>query len=212
VNMRRTFGSIIMYLMGLVLYLTHFTMTMDAFKSLSRGRLRWSFEDAVVKQRAGANNIRELTNDIFFTRWIHSQKGTQKRSFVLNAEVLEFGGAEEDGDDEDTRTDEEKGATHGYEGNFKVGDIVRVVVSTKIYSVKQHRENGFDPKGLVGKVSGLALYGRKQKSLCSAITPVKVTFIAAEQAPERSLGDVGKFTLHFSGKELELISQALVKE
>ena len=33
---------------------------------------------------------------------------------------------EDDSDASDTRTDEEKGLTHGYEGDFKVGDVVKV--------------------------------------------------------------------------------------
>ena len=45
----------------------------------------------------------------------------------LNGQMLEFDFEDEDQDDpNDTRTDEEKGLTHGYEGDFKVGDVVKV--------------------------------------------------------------------------------------
>lgn len=43
------------------------------------------------------------------------------------AQITEFDFEDEDdGDASDMRTDEEKGLTHGYEGDFKVGDVVKV--------------------------------------------------------------------------------------
>lgn len=65
----------------------------------------------------------------------------QNRAFVRNnnivksgqscclygAQITEFEYEDEDvGDASDTRTDEEKGLTHGYEGDFKIGDVVKV--------------------------------------------------------------------------------------
>lgn len=53
----------------------------------------------------------------------------QRPSTYLNGGMLiEFDGEDEDGGDpNDTRTDEEKGLTHGYEGDFKIGDVVKVI-------------------------------------------------------------------------------------
>ena len=48
-------------------------------------------------------------------------------SCLYGAQITEFDYEDEDdGDALDTRTDEEKGLTHGYEGDFKVGDVVKV--------------------------------------------------------------------------------------
>jgi hypothetical protein len=45
----------------------------------------------------------------------------------LNGAMIEFGDEEEEeSETDDKRTDEEKGLTHGYEGDFKVGDVVKV--------------------------------------------------------------------------------------
>jgi hypothetical protein len=101
----------------------------------------------------------------------------------------------------------EEVTTHGYEGDFKVGDLVKVAINTKMYHVKQHSKTGFDPHGFVGRVDSLALYGRKFKTLCSAITPVKVKF-----SPEDPSIPAGMFDRawigHFAGDELELVSRA----
>lgn len=50
-----------------------------------------------------------------------------KCSRIYNSKITVFDFEEEDvADTTDTRTDEEKGLTHGYEGKFKVGDVVKV--------------------------------------------------------------------------------------
>ena len=85
-------------------------------------------------------------------------------------EIAEFGDA-----DEEHPVQVEKPKTYGYEGNFQVGDVVKVTKPIRIWSVKQYMKEGFICEGFVGKVVGLALYGRKFNSLCSAITPVKVS-------------------------------------
>lgn len=97
-------------------------------------------------------------------------------------------------------------ATHGYEGDFMVGDIVKVVIHTKIYSVKQYSSEGFDPCGFVGTVDSLALYGRKLKTLCSAITPVKVAFFPDNKSLPSGMFDK-KWIAHFAGAELELVER-----
>ena len=60
-------------------------------------------------------------------------------------------------------TDAETGKTYGYEGDFKVGDVVRVKDSIRIWSVKEYAKEGFVCQGYQGTVKELALYGRKQK-------------------------------------------------
>ena len=119
-----------------------------------------------------------------------------KKSVILNS-VLEIN--DEGGDLE------ENPKTHGYEGDFKEGDIVKVAIHTKIYSVKKYSKEGFDPYGFVGKVHSLALYGRKNKTLCSAITPVKVEFMDGPGIPQNMFER--KFIVHFAGDELELIER-----
>lgn len=50
-----------------------------------------------------------------------------KCSRRYDSKITVFDFEDEDVKDEsDTRTDEEKGLTHGYEGKFKVGDVVKV--------------------------------------------------------------------------------------
>lgn len=106
-----------------------------------------------------------------------------------------------------TMTDMEAGKTHGYEGDFKVGDIVRVKKSMKIWSVKPYTETGFDPQGFQGKVKELVLYGRKMKSLCSAITPIKVEFEPTDVGIPSGMFQK-KWSAHFAAEELDLISKA----
>ena len=107
-----------------------------------------------------------------------------------------------DDKEEDGLTDEQKKLTHGYEGDFKVGDIVKVKSSIRIWSVKEHSDKGFDAEGYEGVVQSLVLYGRKYKSLCSAITPVKVEFQPnGKGIPEGMFGR--KFSAHFASTELE---------
>lgn len=49
--------------------------------------------------------------------------------------MIEFGDEEEEeADSDDKRTDEEKGLSHGYEGDFKIGDIVKV----RKYGIKKY--------------------------------------------------------------------------
>lgn len=141
-----------------------------------------------------------------------SLAGGRIEEFTDEEVVEEVGDADTNGgkkDDADTRTDEEKGLSHGYEGDYKVGDVVKVKKCPKIWSVKAYSKEGFSPVGLVGKVQSLVLYGRKLKSLCSAITPIKVEF----QPDDASVAALGltferKFLLHFSADELELIQKA----
>ena len=122
----------------------------------------------------------------------------------LQAEIPEF--SDETTDEvTDTRTDEEKGLTHGYEGDFKVGDRVRVAKSMRIWSVKQYMKEGFDPEGFVGTVQSLALYGRKHKTLCSAITPIRVEFQPDSPGIPTGMFDK-KFLIHFCKDELERVS------
>lgn len=101
-------------------------------------------------------------------------------------------------------TDEERGVTHGYEGSFKVGDIVKVIKHMKIYSVKQYSKDGFDPYGFIGRVAGLDLYGRKYKTLCSAITPIRVEFLPDEKSLPANMFDK-KWSAHFESSEVELV-------
>ena len=101
-------------------------------------------------------------------------------------------------------TDEALQKTHGYEGSFKVGDVVRVNKSVRIWSVKPFTQTGVDVKDYVGTVSAMALYGRKLKSLCSAITPIKVEFQPDGEGMPKGVFE-RKFLLHFAGDELELV-------
>lgn len=128
----------------------------------------------------------------------------QNNMKLYDANVLDFSETEDDNDGDDHRTDEEKGLTHGYEGNLKIGDVVKVKISTTIYSVSDYRKDGFDPQGIQGTVHELVLYGRKEKSLCSAITPVKVKFDPSIINTD-SLSFKRPFFLHFAGNELEKI-------
>jgi hypothetical protein len=67
--------------------------------------------------------------------------------------------------------------------------------------------DGFDCEGFEGVVQSLVLYGRKFKSLCGAITPIKVEF-----QPNGSGIPPGMFQKkwlgHFAGDELELIESS----
>lgn len=117
----------------------------------------------------------------------------------LFMEIPEFGEDDDMADEGDTRTDMEKGLTHGYEGDFKVGDLVKVTVSTTIYSIPKME---FDCKGMTGTVDSMVLYGRKHKSLCSAITPIKVKFAPGNEGVDEAIYK-RKFYLHFAADELE---------
>ena len=96
--------------------------------------------------------------------------------------------------------------THGYEGDFKIGDVVKVTIHAKIYHVKKYSKEGFDPYGFIGTVDSLALYGRKKKTLCSAITPVRIAFLPENKSLPTGMFDK-KWIGHFSGQELELVER-----
>lgn len=120
-------------------------------------------------------------------------------------EIPEFGDDENSEDSEDSEPKEI--LTHGYEGDFKEGDVVRVKGDITIYSVKKYRDEGFNCNEYVGTVKKLHLYGRKFNTLCSAITPVQVEFLPdAEGTPEGMMER--KWMGHFAGDELELVSKA----
>mmetsp|Transcript_21944 Transcript_21944/g.36748 ORF Transcript_21944/g.36748 Transcript_21944/m.36748 type:complete len:182 (-) Transcript_21944:54-599(-) len=128
------------------------------------------------------------------------------RKPLYDAAITEFG-EEEDNTDDDTIVLK----THGYEGDFVVGDIVKVKDSIRIWSVKKYQENGFDAKGFVGRVHELALYGRKLKTLCSAITPVKVMFEPNGDGIPPDMFE-RKWMAHFAADELELVQKAPTAE
>jgi hypothetical protein len=141
------------------------------------------------------------------------KKELQESATALSMiEVPEFGDDDDDFDDadekavsgkEDDRTDMEKGLTHGYEGNFKVGDAVRVKAHCQIYSVIPLRDDGFDACGLTGKIVSLEMYGKKHKSLCSAITPLKCLFEPGNEGVPDAIQR--RFFLHFDKDEVELM-------
>lgn len=130
-----------------------------------------------------------------------SYKGLRTQKYL--AEIPEFSDDTVDTIAE-AKTDEERGLTHGYEGDFKVGDRVRVTKSMRIWSVKQYMKEGFDPMGFVGTVSSLALYGRRHKTLCSAITPIRVEFLPESPGIPAGMFEK-KFLLHFNKDELERV-------
>jgi hypothetical protein len=115
------------------------------------------------------------------------------------AEITEFG------DEEDESSTDKNAKTHGYEGDFKVGDKVRVIKHIKIWSVKQYSKAGFDAFGFAGTVNSLVLYGRKHQSLCSAITPIKVEFSPDGEGIPQNMFE-RKWLAHFDKNELQLIS------
>ncbi|KAJ1430987.1 hypothetical protein B484DRAFT_45728 [Ochromonadaceae sp. CCMP2298] len=96
----------------------------------------------------------------------------------------------------------------GYEGDFKVGDTVRVNKNIRIWSVKKYQKEGFLIEGFVGKVQALALYGRKLNTLCSAITPVKVEFLPDGEGVPAGMFE-RKWLVHFEASELDLVEAAV---
>ena len=116
-------------------------------------------------------------------------------------EIAIFG--EESEEESDTPV---KPKTHGYEGDFQVGDIVKVKKPIRIWSVKQYAKEGFICEGFVGRVSALVLYGRKYNTLCSAITPIKVEFQPDDSSIPEKMFD-RKWVAHFAATELELLSR-----
>ena len=153
----------------------------------------------VIQSKLCSNDKRNIINSN-----IKILSNNQNNIKLYDANVLDFTETEGDNDGDDIRSDEEKGLTHGYEGDFKVGDVVKVKISTTIYSVADYRKEGFDPQGLQGIIHELVLYGRKEKSLCSAITPIKVKFDPAVIGTD-ALSFKRPFFLHFAGDELEKI-------
>mmetsp|Transcript_37411 Transcript_37411/g.38094 ORF Transcript_37411/g.38094 Transcript_37411/m.38094 type:complete len:175 (+) Transcript_37411:105-629(+) len=133
----------------------------------------------------------------------HHMSNLFSSSLKMVVEIDELSDSDNSDDKDDNRTDEEKGLTHGYEGNFKIGDKVRVKKDTIFWHVKPYMKDGFNPKGFTGVVSALALYGRKKKTLCSAITPIKVEFKDGEGIPDRMFER--KWLAHFEASELEII-------
>ena len=71
---------------------------------------------------------------------------SQHTRVYMMMDIAEFGDEEGSGDDGDNRTDQEKGLTHGYEGEFKVGDKVKVMINTTMYA-KPLDKLGFNPLG-----------------------------------------------------------------
>ena len=134
---------------------------------------------------------------------VSARRNIEYTQIIVNKAVIEevFDDSPDGG--QDLRTDEEKGLTHGYEGSFKVGDEVKVTKSMKIYSVRPYTKEGFDPIGMTGTVIALVLYGRKNKSLCSAITPVKVEFLPNRPGIPSGMFEK-KWSAHFNAEELEL--------
>ena len=128
-------------------------------------------------------------------------------------EIAEFGGVDEEEDEEENENANKeiaikpKKKTLGYEGSYKPGDVVRVAKSIKIFSVKEYSKDGFDIKDFVGTVSALKLYGRKFKTVCSAITPIVVAFKPDEEGIPPGMFKA-TFMLHFAADELELIKAA----
>jgi hypothetical protein len=131
---------------------------------------------------------------------------------MASGDIAEFGDDDDDENEEESNlqaaldndsTDQEKGITHGYEKNFKVGDTVRVKTQVRIYSVKPFLEKGINPVDMEGEVKELVLYGRKHKSLCSAITPIKVQFKPGGKGVPAEVER--PFFLHFAAGEVELI-------
>ena len=132
---------------------------------------------------------------------------SRSRSARQNLNRLRFE-IPEYGDDEEVReqkkTEEELQLSHGYEGDFKVGERVKVNRSLKFWSVKQYMKTGFDPLGYTGTIVSFALYGKKYKTLCSAITPIRVEFQPDGEGIPPGMFDK-KFILHFSKDEIERI-------
>lgn len=137
------------------------------------------------------------------SRILQQSLGRTVTSRLKMMDIQEFGDDETDGASEES-TEEQRGLSHGYEGDFKVGDSVRVKESIRIWSVKKYMKEGFDVKGFHGKVHSLALYGRKYKTLCSAITPIKVEFEPDSPGIPPGMFDK-KFIAHFSKDEIERI-------
>lgn len=137
-------------------------------------------------------------------RGISIHKDVRRRRFSSSLHAVEI---KEFADDDFSEVEVEPVKTHGYEGDFKVGDVVRVKSSIRIWSVKPYTKTGFDALGFVGTVHSLALFGRKYKTLCSAITPIKVEFQPDGDGIPSAMFEK-KWIAHFSSEELDLIRAA----
>lgn len=135
---------------------------------------------------------------------ISIHKAVRRRRFSSSLHAVEI---KEFADDDFSEVEVEPIKTHGYEGDFKVGDLVRVKSSIRIWSVKPYTKTGFDALGFVGTVHSLALFGRKYKTLCSAITPIKVEFQPDGDGIPSAMFEK-KWIGHFSSDELDLIRAA----
>lgn len=197
-----------MWVIGTLLALIYSIVTTDGFTSTA---MLWAkHQGSEAKARCQLGIYRTAQSRVMSGREIALSMG--------GVDIVDFSEDEEEdvedadtdsatAEPEETRTDEELGTTHGYEGDFKVGDVVRVKDDIRIWSVKQYSDEGFSCQGFEGKVVQLVLYGRKLKSLCSAITPVKVDFEpTGNGVPEGMF--TRKFTAHFAGDELDLVTAA----
>jgi len=137
-----------------------------------------------------------------------SSFASARRRFLSSLHAVEI---KEFADDDFSEVQVEPVKTHGYEGTFKVGDVVRVQKSIRIWSVKPYTKTGFDAFGFVGTVQSLALFGRKHKTLCSAITPIKVEFKPDGDGIPSAMFEK-KWIAHFSSDELDLIRAAAASE
>mmetsp|Transcript_28232 Transcript_28232/g.38863 ORF Transcript_28232/g.38863 Transcript_28232/m.38863 type:complete len:184 (+) Transcript_28232:16-567(+) len=148
--------------------------------------------------------LNSASTSINFRQISNFQSRSNLKTQLSVAEIAVFG--DEDITDESSEAIE-KPKTHGYEGDFQVGDIVRVKKPIRIWSVKQHAKEGFSCEGFVGTVSALVLYGRKYQTLCSAITPIKVDFQPNGEGIPPNMFEK-KWIAHFAANELELLSRA----
>ena len=156
-----------------------------------------------IKQNILQSNYNKLINNILFPYKISSETIIPLK--MTEVEEFQFEDSEEI--NADKRTDEEKLLTHGYEGNYKLGDVVRVIKPIVIHSVKPYQLKGFNSLNFIGKVQSFALYGRKYKSLCSAITPIRVEFQPNDKSIPENMFEK-KWIAHFASDELELIQSA----
>ena len=191
INHRNTWGIVFVFLLVVALSSCFHIKNTPITRHLTRHSL--NSNSIIVNQQIPLSTGATKASSRLFHRYRNCNS-------ALRMEIMDLG--------DDSSEDVVEAETHGYEGDFKVGDIVKVKIHTKLYHVIKYRKDGFDPYGFIGKVSELALYGRKKKTLCSAITPVKVTF-----EPDGGRGSYPedmfdkKFVVHFSGDELDLVER-----
>lgn len=202
----------------LLLVLFQWVRGLQVTRCSSSGVARFVDKKCVYGDLSGLVAVNEIEKvpgrrtGVFFSNSLVRTYSRSRRVRLCMVEVPEFGDEDEEGEDsagtadletKDDRTDKEKGLTHGYEGDFKPGDAIRVKTNVRIYSVKPLTKDGFDSQGLEGTINALILYGRKKDSLCSAITPIKVKFEPGSPGvpPEIERG----FFLHFDKDEIERV-------